>query len=71
MKNDGNCEHYKILSQTISTLYGWDVLNPESEIPDEVKLMVTLLKKKVLKYYEIHLNNKKMFNFIQHLANLY
>jgi hypothetical protein len=45
-------------------------LNPQSEIPGNIKILVNALKGKVLKFNKSHLNNQKMFNFIQPLANL-
>jgi hypothetical protein len=55
MKNDGNDRYYAILSQTSPNSYEGDVLDPESEIPEDVMNVVKILKKIVFNFNKTYL----------------
>jgi hypothetical protein len=64
MKNEENCGYYAIMSQAIPEDYGGNFFGPQIEIPDDEKKFVNVLKTKVRKFNEIHLNNQEVFDLI-------
>jgi hypothetical protein len=68
MKNDRNDWCYAIIPQAIPNLYEGDVLDPQSNILEEITISLNTLKKKVLKINKTHLSNQDRFDFIQTLV---
>jgi hypothetical protein len=58
MKNDGNDGYYAILSETSPNSYGGDILDPQSEILEDVMNIVKALKNIVYNFNKNHLYDR-------------